>query len=311
MIEVDRVTKIFTSGNPFKIDQGKKALDEVSLTVPEGCVYGLLGTNGAGKSTLLRTMCGIYRPDEGSVTVDGREVWNNPEAKADVCLIGDEFAWLEKMSANRLKAYYRCTRPGFSGEVFDRLLEALALPKNRKLSTFSKGMRRQAVTALGVACRAKYLLLDEAFDGLDPAMRRVVREILADEVCDNGASVVLSSHDVTEISESCDHVVIMYAGKILQFGEIDEVCDRYRKIQLVSEGKVITREELANAGLSVLGYSVMGNAAQVLVRGTEEEITAKTAALPVSLTDAVPLTLEEVFVCEMKENGYGIYIKEE
>ena len=311
MIEVDRVTKIFTSGNPFKIDQGKKALDEVSLTVPEGCVYGLLGTNGAGKSTLLRTICGIYRPDAGNVTVDGREVWDNPEVKADVCLVGDEISWFERMTANGLKSYYQCNRPGFSGELFDRLLDVLELPKNRRLSTFSKGMRRQAVTMLGVACRAKYLLLDEAFDGLDPAMRRVVRDILADEVCDNGASVLLSSHDVAEISEACDHVLIVHGGKILQSGEIDEVCDRYRKIQLVFNDGALTREELEKTGLPVLGFSVMGNAAQVLVRGTEEEITAKTAPLSVSLTDSVPLTLEEVFVCEVKEKGYGKYTKEE
>ena len=188
MIEVNGVTVAYTSLRGLRVVQNK-ALDDVTFSVPEGSVCGLLGTNGAGKSTLMRTMGGIFRPDSGSVSIDGRDVWDNAEAKNDIFYVGDEISWYERFTVEELKAYGRNFRASFSDEAFDRMINALELPKNQKISRLSKGMRRQAATILGVACRTKYLLLDESFDGLDPAMRRVVREMLIDEMCDNGASV--------------------------------------------------------------------------------------------------------------------------
>ncbi|MBP5463320.1 MAG: ABC transporter ATP-binding protein [Lachnospiraceae bacterium] len=304
MIEVNRVSVAYTALRGIRVVRNK-ALDEVSFTVPEGSVYGLLGTNGAGKSTLMRAMSGIFRPDSGSVIVDGRDVWNSAEAKADICYVGDELSWYERFTVGELQTYGRNCRASFSGEAFDRMVKALELPKDRKLSRLSKGMRRQAITIFGVACRTKYLLLDESFDGLDPAMRRIVREMLTDEVCDNGSSIVLSSHNVTEISEACDHILLLHGGKIVESGEIDDICDRYRKIQLVgSEGNVF-REMLEKAGIAVLNFTGEGSVAQAVVRGTDEEVRAGVSKLHVNPVETVPLTLEEVFIYAMREKGYG------
>ena len=304
MIEVNKVSVTYTGLKGIRI-VSNKALDDVSFTVPEGSVYGLLGTNGAGKSTLMRTMGGIFRPDTGSVIIDGRDVWNNAEVKTDVCYVGDELSWYERFSVGELKTYGQNCRPSFSGEAFDRMVKALELPKERKISGLSKGMRRQAITIFGVACRTKYLLLDESFDGLDPAMRRIVREILTDEVCDNGSAVVLSSHNVTEISEACDHILLLHGGKIVESGEIDDVRDRYRKIQLVGSEGNVSREMLEKAGIAVLNYTGEGSVAQAVVRGTDEEVRAGVSKLSVNLAETVPLTLEEVFIYAMREKGYG------
>ena len=304
MIEVNGVSIAYTSLRGLRVVQNK-ALDDVTFSVPEGSVCGLLGTNGAGKSTLMRTMGGIFRPDSGSVSIDGRDVWDNAVAKNDIFYVGDEISWYERFTVEELKAYGRNFRASFSDEAFDRMVNALELPKNQKISRLSKGMRRQAATILGVACRTKYLLLDESFDGLDPAMRRVVREMLIDEMCDNGASVVLSSHNVTEISEACDRMLLLHAGKVVESGEIDEIRDKYRRVQLVGGEENVTREMLAKAGLTVLDFAGAGSIAQAIVSGTEEEVKAGIAKLPVSLAETAPLSLEEVFIYVMRGKGYG------
>lgn len=309
MIEVNNVSLSFFTGRGLGSARNR-ALSQVTFAVPEGSVYGLLGTNGAGKSTLMRTIGGVYRPDEGIVKIDGQEVWDNAEAKEKVCFVNDEMSWLEHFTTEGLCSFGKCSRAGFDADAYSRMISAMELPKRRRIGALSKGMRRQVATIFGIACRAKYLMLDESFDGLDPAMRRVVKEMLTDEVCERGCSVILSSHNVTEISETCDHVLILHAGSIVREGEIDEVCDGYRRIQLVGNAGGVTREQMAGVGLSVLKYSVMGSGVQAIVRGSVEEITAKTAGLPATLAEMLPLTLEEVFVSEMEEKGYGRYKQE-
>lgn len=310
MIDVNGVTITFQPEIPFVMD-AKRALHDISFKMEDGCVYGLLGSNGAGKSTLMRAMCGIYRPDEGEVLVDGKNVWNNPEAKENVYFVSDSVAWHEGLTVDGLCEYYKSFRPTFDEATFNRLTEALELPRKQRISKFSKGMRRQAVTIAGVACRTKHLLLDESFDGLDPAMRRVIREILIDELCDNGSSVVLSSHNVGEITEVCDHVLIIHNGELMQAGEIDEIRGNYQKIQLVGSDGNVSPAELEKAGLAVMDLKSMGSVVQAIVRGNEKEVLARAKTLPsVHLAEALPLTLEEVFVYEMREKGYGKYNQE-
>ena len=304
MIEVNGLSLTYVTEKGLKRTYNK-ALDEVTFTLPEGCVYGLLGTNGAGKSTLMRTMCGVYRPDGGSVRIDGREVWDNAAAKADICFINDETSWQSKFTLSELARYYRCYYDTFSEEKLRKMADALSLPTDCKLSEMSKGMKRQAVTIVGMACRTKYLMLDESFDGLDPAMRRAVKNLLTDAICENGSSVLVSSHNVTEISEACDHVLILHKGKLILAGEIDEVCGGFRKVQLTRDGREITKRELEEAGFDVLNYSAMGNVAQFVVRGNDEAVSAGAAAISAVVAEAVPLTLEEVFVYEMEARGYG------
>ena len=304
MIEVNGVSVTYTGLKGIRAVR-KKALDAVSFTVPEGSVCGLLGTNGAGKSTLMRAMGGIFRPDFGNVMIDGRDVSDCADAKADICYVGDELSWYERFTVDELKSYGRSIRESFSEEAFDRMVKALSLPKNQKLGKFSKGMRRQAVTILGVACRTKYLLLDESFDGLDPAMRRIVREMLIDEMCDNGSSVVLSSHNVTEISEACDRICLLHEGKIVESGEIDDIRDNYSRIQIVGREGSVSREKLMETGVTVLDYKGTDSVAQAVVRGSEENVKAGVSKLSADLAETAPLTLEEVFIYVMREKGYG------
>ena len=304
MIEVNGVSLSYVTEKNLK-RMYNKALDGVTFTMPEGSVYGLLGTNGAGKSTLMRTMCGIFRPDEGSVLIDGREVFDNAAAKADICFVNDDTAWQSQFTLNELGKYYQCYYDSFSEELLRKMASALSLPTDRRLKELSKGMKRQAVTIVGMACRTKYLMLDESFDGLDPAMRRVVKDMLTDAICENGSSVLVSSHNVAEISEACDHVLLIHKGKLILAGEIDEVCGSYYKVQLTRDKEPIRQQEFRYDGLDVLHFSGSGNVVQLVVRGDVSAVSDWASNNSAVVADAVPLTLEEVFVYEMEARGYG------
>lgn len=281
------------------------ALDGVSLSIPEGCVYGILGSNGAGKSTLLRLICGVYRPDDGSVMIDGEKVWDNEKAKEKVFFVNDETVQFTEYTPKELAIYYSCYYEGFSVEMFDRLTEQLGLPVNRRLSTFSKGMKRQAIVALGLSSGTKYLLIDEAFDGLDPAMRKLVKNMITDAVLDRGTTVLISSHNVTEISEYCDRAVLIHKGKIVFSGEIDEIRGGLCKVQFVRKESPVTREEIEQTGLEVLQYTLLGSIAQAILRGDSDTVSEKIGQVSSDLAEQIPLTLEEVFVYELKARGYG------
>ncbi len=188
-------------------------LKGVSLEIKKGSVFGLLGANGAGKSTLLRLMCGIYKPDSGSITYDGKPVWNNPEVKEKIFFINDETVQFSNYTLTELKNFYRCYYPDFSGEIFENLRKQVNLPENKKMSAFSKGMKRQAVVITALACRTPYLLMDEAFDGLDTAMRVIVRNMIFDAVMDREMTVIISSHNIRELSEICDTAAMIKDGK--------------------------------------------------------------------------------------------------
>lgn len=163
------------------------------LDIPEGCIYGFVGSNGAGKSTLLRVISGIYRPDSGSVTIDKTEVYDRPQAKENIFFVSDETVQFSRLTVNDLKSFYQSSYPTFDDKVFDDLISKLDLPRKKPLSQFSKGMKRQAIVAAALACRTKYILLDEAFDGLDPAMRKLIRTMIVDDIFDRGATLVVSS----------------------------------------------------------------------------------------------------------------------
>ncbi len=202
MIEINNVTMKFDKNKGEKEDF--TALDRVSINIPESCIYGFLGSNGAGKSTLMRLMCGVYLCTEGSIKIDGREVFDDPEAKGKIFFVNDETIQYSTYTLKDLKNYYKCYYPQFSEEVFDRLTEKLSLPQNKRMSQFSKGMKRQAVVVAALSCKTKYIMLDEAFDGLDPAMRKIIKTMIVDELMDRDAAMIVSSHNVAEINELCD-----------------------------------------------------------------------------------------------------------
>ena len=309
MIEIKNVSLTFKGG---ALDKKKDftALDDVSITVPEGCIYGFLGSNGAGKSTLMRMICGIYKTEQGSITIDGEEVYDNPEAKKKIFFVNDETVQYADFTLEGLRKYYRSYYPDFSDEVYERLTAKLGLPTNKRMAEFSKGMKRQAVVIIGLSCMTKCLMLDEAFDGLDPAMRKVVKEMIVDEMLDRGATMIVSSHNVAEINELCDRAMLIHKGKLIFADEIDEIRSGFRKVQLVDKKRVVPRGELELMGLRVMEYSATGRVAQALIKGTETEIDEKISSLGIDIAETIPLTLEEIFIYELQARGYGNVISE-
>lgn len=309
MIEIKNVSLTFKGG---ALDKKKDftALDDVSITVPEGCIYGFLGSNGAGKSTLMRMICGIYKTEQGSITIDGEEVYDNPEAKKKIFFVNDETVQYADFTLEGLRKYYRSYYPDFSDEVYERLTAKLGLPTNKRMAEFSKGMKRQAVVIIGLSCMTKCLMLDEAFDGLDPAMRKVVKEMIVDEMLDRGATMIVSSHNVAEINELCDRAMLIHKGKLIFADEIDEIRSGFRKVQLVDKKRVVPRGELELMGLRVMEYSATGRVAQAIIKGTETEIDEKISSLGIDIAETIPLTLEEIFIYELQARGYRNVISE-
>lgn len=280
---------------------GKNALDGISLSIPEGCAYGLLGSNGAGKSTLLRLLSGIYRPVSGEVRIDGNEVFDNALMKERVFFINDETVQFNNMTLTDMKNYFKRFYGTFSEELWQKLYSTLNLPLKKRLNTFSKGMKRQAVVICGIACRTPYLFLDEAFDGLDPTMRIIVKQMLIDAMMDTGLTVIFSSHNLGEIDEFCDRVGLLHAGKVVFDRELDSVKGSVFKIQTAFDAPV-TKESFA--GIDVLHIENTGSITHLIVRGEREEVRTAVEKLSPKLYDEVPLSLEEIFIYEMEVLGY-------
>ena len=280
---------------------GKNALDGISLTIPEGCAYGLLGSNGEGKSTLLRVLSGIYRLNSGEVKIDGNAVYDNAAMKERVFFINDETVQFNNMTLTEMKNYYKRFYSSFSEELWQKLYSTLNLPLKKRLNTFSKGMKRQAAVICGIACRTPYLFLDEAFDGLDPTMRIIVKQMLIDAMMDTGLTVIFSSHNLGEIDEFCDRVGLLHAGKVVFDRELDSVKGSVFKIQTAFDTPV-TKEQLS--GVDILHMETSGSVTHIIARGEREEVRAAVERFSPKLYDEVPLSLEEIFIYEMEVLGY-------
>lgn len=287
-----------------------KVLDNISLNVEKGSVFGFLGSNGAGKSTLMRCICGVYKPTSGSVSIDGQEVYDNAEAKAKIFFVNDETIQYTSFTLGQLKEYYKSYYVDFSEETFERLLSKVNLPLDKKLSSFSKGMKRQAIVIIALACKTDYLMLDEAFDGLDPAMRMAVKNMITDELCDRDAAVIVSSHNIAEISEICDRAMMIYGGKLLFSDELDNITGGFCKLQLVFKGDVPAESSIKLAVPGVMKISASGSIVTIITADSEEEARAQAAALSPDMVESVPLTLEEVFIYEMEARGYAGFFSE-
>ena len=310
MIEINNTTMVFAKKGLGKADpnSGFKALDNISITIPEGCIYGFLGSNGAGKSTLMRMMCGVYKTDQGSVRIDGEDVFDNPNAKAKIFFVNDETVQYTRFTLDSLAKYYASYYDSFSFDIYNRLAAQLQLPRNKRMSEFSKGMKRQAVVIIGLSCCTKYLLLDEAFDGLDPAMRRFIKQIIVNELIDRQATMVVSSHNIVEINELCDRAMLIHQGQMIFADEIDNIKSGFGKIQLARRSGPVTAEELTAAGMNIMQYTIMGSVTQAVVRGSEADITEKLSAITCEISEFIPLTLEEIFIYELEARGYGANI---
>lgn len=300
MIEIKDLSLTFTNA-----DERHEALKAVNLDIPEGCIYGFVGSNGAGKSTLLRVISGIYRPDSGSVTIDGTAVYDVPQAKENIFFVNDETVQFSRLSVNELNDFYKLTYPSFDEAVFDELVKRLDLPRKKPLSQFSKGMKRQAIVACALASRTRYILLDEAFDGLDPAMRKLIRTMIVDDIFDRGATLIVSSHNVTEIGELCDKAMLLHKGEVIFAKDIDDVRENFEKVQIALPDGELDRTVIENAGVEVLSFKTLGRVSTVITKGDKANITAKLSALSPAVLELVPLTLEEIFIYEMEVHGYA------
>lgn len=301
MIELKEVTKQF---DDFKV------LDKISLTIPKGAAFGLLGSNGAGKSTILRLISGIYSAEEGEVTADNQNIYDNPAIKERIFFINDETIQFTNFTLEELKNYYKSFYPKFSEELFEKLRTTINLPLKKKLNAFSKGMKRQAVVITALACQTDYLLLDEAFDGLDPTMRIIVKRMLVDAMLDRELTTVISSHNLKEISEVCDRVALLHQGKIVFARELDSVKGNIHKIQAVfraadsSMPQYYSKEELSGTGIEILHFEKNQSVYHIIAKGDVEDIKEKLQPKDPVVLDIIPLSLEEIFIYEMEALGY-------
>lgn len=286
------------------------ALDGVDLKIEKGTAFGLLGSNGAGKSTILRLLSGIYKQESGEVLIDGESVYDNVSAKEKVFFINDETVQFGKYTLKALKDYYKSYYPNFSEEMFEELRQRVNLPLNKKINTFSKGMKRQAIVIIGLACRTDYLLLDEAFDGLDPTMRIIVKKMLVDAMLDRQLTTVISSHNLKEINEVCDTAALLHNGKIIFSREIDSVMSSVHKIQVVfpknadGTSPEYTREQLAEEGLDILHFDRNQSIYYIIAKGEMQELENFFAPKNPVLIELIPLSLEEIFIYELEVLGY-------
>ena len=277
------------------------ALDNISCTIPDGCIYGLVGSNGAGKSTFLRTVCGIYRADSGDVLFDGQSVFENPQAKQHMVLVPDELFFLSGSNPLRMEKLYRAVYPTFDSERYHQLLEQFRLPPKKALSAYSKGMRRLTATALALAVKPKLLFFDETMDGLDPIMRHVVKSIIADDVASRGTSVVVVSHSLRELEDLCDQLALLHQGGIVLERDVTNLKTSVFKIQIAfAEPFDRTKFE----GLDIVHYSQQGQVANFIVGGDREQTETFLRAQAPLLLEVLPLTLEEVFTYELQARNY-------
>lgn len=292
MIELKGVTKNFDNF---------KALENIDLTIPKGSAFGLLGSNGAGKSTILRLLSGIYKAEDGNVLIDGEEVYDNIPIKQKVFFINDETIQFSNFTLNELKNFYKGFYPNFSQELFEKLRNSINLPLNKKLSQFSKGMKRQAIVITALACQTDYLLLDEAFDGLDPTMRIIVKRMIVDAIIDRDLTTIISSHNLKEINEVCDTVALLHEGKIIFSKDLDSVKGNIHKIQTAFP-EAYTAEDFS--GLQIMHFEKNQSIYYMIIKGDEDEIRKQLAPKNPLILDVIPLSLEEIFIYEMEVLGY-------
>ena len=285
MIETKKLVKIF---------DGFKALNELDINVPKGSVYGLVGPNGAGKSTVIRHLAGIYRQDSGHVLIDGQPVYENNAVKSRIAYIPDEIFYYPQAGIEDMMRFYKSIYPKFSAERFEKLRGSFELDSRRPMRKLSKGMQKQAAFWLALSLCPEIVILDEPVDGLDPVMRRQVWSLLMADVAENGTTVLVSSHNLRELEDVCDHVGILNHGRMLTERSLSELQDNIVKIQLaLADGGELPSD------LNILHESRTGRVRQLILRGTAEELTNRISAVSPLFMDVVPLTLEEIFIYEL------------
>ena len=292
MISMTNVTKTF---------DGFKALDNIDMLAPTGTVYGLVGSNGAGKTTLIRHLAGIYRQDSGQVCIDGQNVYENNTVKMRTGVIPDEVYFYPQSSTRDMAKFLSSIYPRFDWAYYKEISTAFPIDEKLQIRRMSRGMQKQSAFWLTIACRFDVLLLDEPVDGLDPVMRRTVWKLLLKDVADHGTSVIVSSHNLRELEDVCDHVGIMHNGKIILERSLNDLRSDVYKLNVAFDKDL--PDEIP--GLYELHRSKTGKLYTIIVRGDREEVTGRIEELSPIFMDVLPLTLEEIFIYEMGGEDYG------
>ena len=295
MIKTEKLSKSFDA---------LKAVDKVSLTIQDNSIFGLAGTNGAGKSTLLRMLAGVLLPDRGRILIDEEDVYENPKIKQEIFFLPDTAYFYQNASMEDMARHYAIFYPKYDRQRFEELAEKMGLDRKRKISTFSKGMKRRASLILGICVGTKYLFCDETFDGLDPVMRQAAKSILAYETVQRTFTPIIASHNLRELEDICDHVGLLHKGGVLLSRDVEEMKLQMHKVQCVIPDQKDEEELLKE--LNVLQQEKRLSLLTMVVRGEEEEIMEKIRRRKPLFAEAIPLTLEEIFISETEVAGYDV-----
>lgn len=280
------------------------AVDRLDATIQDGAVFGLIGTNGAGKSTFLRMVCGVLKPDEGTILVDGKPIYETPESKQKLFYILDEQYFFANATPLVMKRYYQSVYANFDGMRFLHLLEQFGLDGSRKINTFSKGMKKQLSVILGICANTKYLLCDETFDGLDPVMRQAVKSIFIKEIEERGMTPVVASHNLRELEDICDHVGLLHKGGILLSKDLEDMKLNIHKLQCVL--KNMEDLESLKKKLDIMKIEQRGSLNTITVKGSVDYIERMITEYEPLFYELLPLSLEEIFISETEVAGYDI-----
>ena len=295
MIQVTDLVKRF---------DGFAALDGLTMHVPKGAIYGLVGPNGAGKSTLLRHITGVWRQDEGTIKVDGQEVYENPAVKERICSIPDDLYYFLSASTRDMMAFYKGFYPRFDKARYEALKDVFTnVDEKQPIRRLSKGMQKQSAFWLALCCRPDVLVLDEPVDVLDPVMRRQVWSLLMGDVSEHGTTVLVSSHNLRELEDVCDHVGILSHGRVLIERSLSDLQENVVKMQIVFQQRELPQ---LPEDLEVLHVSQVGRIHTLIIRGNATDVTNRLAAYAPILMDALPLTLEEIFIYELGGEDYAV-----
>lgn len=293
MIKVINATKTFDKFT---------ALKGISCEIPEGCIYGLVGSNGAGKSTFIRLITGVYKANSGDITIDDVEVYNNPYIKNKIMFVSDELFFLPGASLKRMGDFYSSIYQSFDKKYFKELVDSFKLKYNAPINSFSKGMKRQAAIILALAAKPKYYFFDETFDGLDPVMRNLIKGLICEDVMERKSTAVITSHSLRELEDICDQLALLHEGGIVLQSEVSDLKTSLFKVQ-IAFNKEYDQELFTN--IDILNFNKKGSVTNIILRGDRDEIVDKLNAMNPTLLDILPLTLEEVFTYEMQALGYN------
>ncbi|MCI8477372.1 MAG: ABC transporter ATP-binding protein [Oscillospiraceae bacterium] len=295
---------MITAANVVKTFDGFRALDGLTMEVPDGAIYGLVGPNGAGKSTILRHITGVFCQDEGQVLLDGVPIYENPVAKARIASIPDELYYFLSDSTRDMMRFYKGFYPHFDMARYKALKEVFStVDEKQPIRRLSKGMQKQSAFWLALCCRPDILVLDEPVDGLDPVMRRQVWSLLMGDVAEHGTTVLVSSHNLRELEDVCDHVGILSRGRVLIERSLSDLQENVVKMQIVFQEREVPK---LPEDMEVLNISQVGRIHTLIVRGNATDVTNRLAVYAPILMEALPLTLEEIFIYELGGEDYAV-----